>query len=105
MRWDSDRLSRMLALLAAASTLGIPNYGSHDFGPCPSAISWEVLQLHHTKLTAMAHFANPERVRDARSTADHLRRTRVLSRLHANSPRADCICCLALVSPILCVPA
>ena len=32
------------------------------FGACPFEVRWEVLQLHHTKMTALAHVSDTSKV-------------------------------------------
>ena len=33
-----------------------------SFGPCPFEVTWEIAQIHHTKMTALAHISDPSTV-------------------------------------------
>ena len=49
------------------------------FGPCPTRIDWEVIQMHHAKLTALAKFPDVQRVQPRMEVRMHTDQLTVLT--------------------------
>ena len=52
------------------------------FGPCPTPIGWEVTQLHHTKLSALAVFADVKKVPPRMEVRMHTDQPTILDRVY-----------------------
>lgn len=58
-----------------------------SFGACPFEVRWEVLQLHHTKMTALAHVSDTSKVVPLMRFRMHAQQPVVLSAVyHATAP-------------------